>query len=525
MQEASDTPVPAVPSAASLDEAPRYSLAAILLSLSAAIFAWNAFIWAGKGTPTLGTGLFFLALGGLAAANRPKSARTPLRWVFLAMLAASAAQSALEYSFSNFVTMLTLVVLIAWEGTAEPAERWLRVLEGGLSFWRPLGLAHVVVISRKPRFFVRPKFRTFIVFLAALWLCLFFAALLSTGNAVLGKLLGDIPEVIAKLAWLPGAVQVIGWIFAAYVAMALVFHPGRSFVSRQLSVEWPRFRVSDASFIMDISVWSLAGLNLLFLLNNGVDVVYLWFSHGLPEGVTYSQYVHNGVNILTLTTVLSAGLIAILAQNPPEVVRHRPVRILCWLWMAQNAFLVLGVFKRLALYVDSYGYTPKRIYVALFLCLVLGGYALLVSAFRGDRGIKWLVRGNLTLLFFYFFAIQFVDAARISANLNLGLLREGKITLRGQVSADRDIFGFDSCEHLDSYGVFVLATVANDASFPAGMRVEAGTILDKGALWPGNPFRCRSWQAIQLADVRNYAPYYEYLKTRPKAATPKDLPR
>jgi hypothetical protein len=503
---------------------PRFSLAAIVFSLVTAAAVWD-FLVRPAVVPTLGMGLFLLFLGGLALANREVRERTPQRWVFLAMLVAGAVQSAFDFSFSSFVSMTMLVALIAWEGAEAPRDRWLRVCECGLGFWRPLGLLHVLARSRKPAGFKRPSLRTFLAVGTALWLVLFFAFLLLAGNAVFRKLLGDLPEWIARIDWLPGFGQVFGWGFAAYVAMFVAFPPGATFVSRLLSGSWPRIPVPDMDLRVRQCLWSLAGLNLLFLANNAVDLVYLWGSHRLPEGVTFSQYLHSGVYVLIFTTVLSGLLMALLAQNPGEVTRHRGIRLLNWLWMGQNVFLALGVFRRLALYVGAYGYSPKRLYVAMFVCLVLGGYALLATAFQKGRDIRWLVQTNLTLVFFYFFFLQFFSGEFVAARLNLGLLREERISLRGQV----DLFGYREnasvreVRELERPQVYVMASVATDPSFPAALRAEAGKILDSDkALRRNYAERFETWQGIRLIDCLYYAPYQRYLSSRsaPTEAVP-----
>ena len=495
----------------------------MLLSMALAALAWNFFLFPSN-HPTFGTGLFLLTLGGLAAANGPRSGRTSLRWAFLSMLAASALQSAISFSFSCFVSMLVLVALLAWEGRPEPAERWLRVTEGILSLFRPFANGLTLANSRKPRLLGKPTLRGFLAFLTALWLFVLFALLLAKGNAVLAQVAGDFSRWLQALSWMPDFLQILGWLAAAYLVVALAFPPGATFVSRLLARPWPKFGASDEELRHKQCVWSLAGLNLLFLCNNLVDLVYLWGSHTLPKGVTYSEYVHSGVNTLIFTTVLSAGLMAFLAQNPDPVARSSRVRLLNWFWMGQNAFLVLGVVKRLAMYVGEYGYTPKRIYVGLFVCLVLGGYVLLARAFAGDRGLRWLVKSNLALLMVYFFLVQFVNGEAISARMNLGLLRHGKVSLHGLVQQNG--------EFLDSGEVFVLATVATNPAYPIAARVEADSILQSYSptcfYLEGNPLDRDHWQEFQFADSANYEPYFRYLsgdyKAPPKIVGPLPAP-
>jgi len=64
-------------------------------------------------------------------------------------------------------------------------------------------------------------------------------------------------------------------------------------------------------------------------------------------------------------------------------------------WIVQNVILVAGVFMRLKLYVDAYLLTQDRVYVAVFLCLVLAGYGFLVLRVLNRIGLLDLFRLNM----------------------------------------------------------------------------------------------------------------------------------
>ena len=53
---------------------------------------------------------------------------------------------------------------------------------------------------------------------------------------------------------------------------------------------------------------SLALFNLIFAVQNGLDIAYLWSGAGLPDGMSFSAYAHRGAEPL-IATALLAGLL------------------------------------------------------------------------------------------------------------------------------------------------------------------------------------------------------------------------
>ena len=64
---------------------------------------------------------------------------------------------------------------------------------------------------------------------------------------------------------------------------------------------------------------SLAAFNLIFALQNGLDIFFLWSGAPLPEGMTLAEYAHRGAYPL-IATALLAGLFVLVTMRP----RSRP---------------------------------------------------------------------------------------------------------------------------------------------------------------------------------------------------------
>ena len=146
----------------------------------------------------------------------------------------------------------------------------------------------------------------------------------------------------------------------------------------------------------------LGVLNVLFFAANTADVLYLWNGGALPDGVTYSQFVHHGVYGLIAAVVLSAILIVVIFQQVPAIRAAPAVKALSLFWILQNVVLITGVLLRLQRYVDVYDLSELRVYVGCFLLLVTTGFGLLTVHVLKHKG-SWMAaavqpRRNLRLV-------------------------------------------------------------------------------------------------------------------------------
>jgi len=135
----------------------------------------------------------------------------------------------------------------------------------------------------------------------------------------------------------------------------------------------------DKSQFMGYSNEHLSGLmlfamlNLLLLTVNALDVNYICFSSALPEGVTYSQFVHQGVEILIASIIFAVGIILFYFRGRLNFyTNNKSLKILAYLWVIQNAVLIGATIAKNNLYIGEYSLTYKRIgvYIYLTLCLI-----------------------------------------------------------------------------------------------------------------------------------------------------------
>lgn len=132
----------------------------------------------------------------------------------------------------------------------------------------------------------------------------------------------------------------------------------------------------DSEYFTGIALFGL--LNFLLLIVNGLDVAFLvGGTECLPKDVTYSQYVHQGINTLILSILFATALILVWFRNYHSAnPSYRKIRLLVLLWIFQNMFMIAITILRNHDYIFVYGITYKRIGVDVYLLLALAGLAL-----------------------------------------------------------------------------------------------------------------------------------------------------
>jgi hypothetical protein len=177
--------------------------------------------------------------------------------------------------------------------------------------------------------------------------------------------------------------------------------------------------VSPASVLL-----SLAAFNLVFALQNGLDLAFLWSGAGLPAGMTLAEYAHRGAYPL-IATALLAGLFVLATLRPGSATAaSRPIRLLVTLWIAQNLLLVASTMLRTFDYIEAYSLTELRIAALIWMVLVAIGLALICYRLLRGRSGAWLINANLLAALIVLTASASVDFGRTAAAWNVRHARE-----------------------------------------------------------------------------------------------------
>lgn len=161
---------------------------------------------------------------------------------------------------------------------------------------------------------------------------------------------------------------------------------------------------------------SLVLFNLLFALQTGADITYLWGGVALPEGMSYAEYAHRGAYPLLLTALMAIGF-ALVAR--PFAWGDRLMRAALLVWMAQTLLLVLSSLMRLELYIEVYGLTRLRLSAGIWMALVAASIGMVIWQILRNRTAGWLLMRGTMLALATLYACMFFSFDRAIAQYNL----------------------------------------------------------------------------------------------------------
>ena len=169
---------------------------------------------------------------------------------------------------------------------------------------------------------------------------------------------------------------------------------------------------------------SLVLFNVLFAVQTILDLIYLWGGAALPDGMTYATYAHHGAYPLMLTALLAGGFVLATIRPGGPAERQPSIRMLVFVWIAQNVMLVVSSILRLDLYVETYSLTYWRVAALIWMFLVALGLVLIVARIALDRSNRWLVLANLTTLALVLYGCAFINFPWAISTYNVAHSRE-----------------------------------------------------------------------------------------------------
>lgn len=169
---------------------------------------------------------------------------------------------------------------------------------------------------------------------------------------------------------------------------------------------------------------SLALFNMLFLLQNALDIAYLWGGVPLPDGMTLAEYAHRGAYPLIGTALLAGGFVIVTLRPGSRTASHQHIRTLLVLWIGQNIFLVASTMLRTLDYVEVYSLTRLRIAALAWMAIVAVGLALICWRMLRSKSTSWLINTNCAVAAFVLAAFCFVDTGAMAAAWNVRHARE-----------------------------------------------------------------------------------------------------
>jgi hypothetical protein len=164
---------------------------------------------------------------------------------------------------------------------------------------------------------------------------------------------------------------------------------------------------------------TLAMLNVLILIVNMQD----FFKILSPQDISASNLrfsVHFGTYALIFSIAVAMSLLFYFFKNDLNFIeKSSSLRLLSYIWIAQNAIMVLAVFSRNYLYISHYGLAYKRIGVVFFLILVLIGLYTMVLKVSNQKTFTHLFHLNTWAVYGIFIVISAINWDNFITNYNL----------------------------------------------------------------------------------------------------------
>jgi hypothetical protein len=379
------------------------------LALTLTVFAD---LWLFGHPPGLGLALFALVLGGVTALHYRRRLRHAGPWlaVWLLLVASAAIEGA--------VTGIVLLVLLTWAILAMGSlgaprsvlSGLVRGLTGGLrSFVRAPSDARRAALIGGRR--VGEMDSPFWVYAFPAAVTLIFALLIVPANLLLSRWANRGMNSLREMILQVDIGRTLFWLVMFCGVYGLLrFQLGRR---RFRDRARPARAVDGERRTQELKTCliTLVCVNILYLAANVTDGLYLWAGFELPEGLTYSEYAHQGSNRLIVAVVLAAAMVAVLFRRDSLQTTRKGARGLAYLLIAQNIVVLAGAGRRLMLYADAYGLTRFRVAVVVWLALVAVGFLLIGWKIRGNRPFRFLVETNAatTVLWLSLWSLANID--------------------------------------------------------------------------------------------------------------------
>lgn len=154
------------------------------------------------------------------------------------------------------------------------------------------------------------------------------------------------------------------------------------------------FKILGLKTEYKVAVFLLFILNILILLLNLSDLIWVWFNFEW-EGQSLKQFVHEGTYLLIFSIIISLMIVLyFFRKNINFLAKNKLLKILAYIWIFQNALLALSVLRRNLWYIDYFSLAYKRIGVFIFLIIIIYGLYSVFRKIRDQKTTYYLFKTN-----------------------------------------------------------------------------------------------------------------------------------
>lgn len=236
-------------------------------------------------------------------------------------------------------------------------------------------------------------------------------------------------------------------------------------------------------------------LNLLILVFNLSDIYYLTLGK-LPADISFSAYLHQGVNTLIFSILVAIGILLVIFQGNLNFYRqNKGLKVLAYLWLVQNLVLVAITLTKNTLYILELGLTYKRIGVYTYLTLTTIG---LIFSFLKILQVKtnwFLFRRNAWAVYLILVIASCLNWDRMITTYNLRYSPKPDIEYLFRLSDS-------NLSVLFAYSMSPKNELTEDQKWQIMFWREH--YLNKFAWQGGQPWYYSSWQSVYFNDWQSW---------------------
>jgi len=337
-----------------------------------------------------------VCVGGLLAAMVVFGQGEALRSPALLLAGAGVVALIIEPHWASFLLAFLGLVSVALVGQADVARdawRWVRSV-ARFVLMMPRGLISSLTGSSEK--LVMPSVPRSVIALGRQWLvplglALIFLILFLIGN----PLMADHMSSILTLFIGGGDFNLIdltatGLRVGVIALLCWPFLHAQDLNIEDAGVESVREFVS-----LGMAFRTLVLCNLVFGMQNFLDLTILWGGGDLPEEMTLSAYAHQGIYPLAFAAVL-VGIFVLIALPAGGIAeKTASTRWLTFLWLAQTCLLTASCLKRLDMYISAYSLTYLRVFAIIITACIGLGLLWISLRIAMRRSNRWLFTASI----------------------------------------------------------------------------------------------------------------------------------
>jgi hypothetical protein len=339
-------------------------------------------------------------------------------------------------TYSDFTYVMNIAALVLFVGVhLEPNVK---------SIVSSFGLAFVNVFEAQKEFFVslrNSKFQglatyawRFRIFLLPVIIILVFVLIYSNSNPLFDKVVFTVSKYIGNgfsifFEYIEFSVIltfIFGLLISNFIVQQTTTNAIRNYdtlsnteLNRIRNKEKRTFNVVGLTNELRSAIFLFVSLNVLLLVLNVLDIYFVWLNFEWGNDALKS-FVHEGTWYLIFSILLSIALVLyFFRSNLNFFNKNKFLKILCFAWLAQNAFLTLSVIIRNYWYVHYFSLAHKRIGLFIFLLLTLYGLYTVFVKVKIRKSTFYLFKKNVFATFTLLLVSSFINWDVVIAKYNV----------------------------------------------------------------------------------------------------------